>query len=98
MNPQTFRTDSEGALSYFVAGNENYPQDSGFALKNWTKCEVENAGVFITSDSASTMGKVHFTNADGEVTSVDKTWKFVKDEQGTIRIALHHSSLEYISE
>ncbi|GAM58845.1 hypothetical protein JCM19231_4829 [Vibrio ishigakensis] len=44
------------------------------------------------------MGKVHFTNADGEVTSVDKTWKFVKDEQGTIRIALHHSSLEYISE
>ncbi|WP_261833544.1 hypothetical protein [Vibrio ishigakensis] len=98
VNPQTFRTDSEGALSYFVAGNENYPQDSGFALKNWTKCEVENAGVFITDDSASTMGKVHFTNADGEVTSVDKTWKFVKDEQGTIRIALHHSSLEYISE
>ncbi|QIA63489.1 hypothetical protein GT360_08145 [Vibrio astriarenae] len=98
VNPQTFRTDSEGALSYFVGGNANYVQDTGFALKDWTECSVENAGVLITSDSASTMGKVHFTNSEGEVTSVDKTWKFVKDDEGTVRIALHHSSLEFTGE
>ncbi|MGL6259280.1 phosphoribosyl-AMP cyclohydrolase [Vibrio sp. WXL210] len=95
VNPQTFRTTNEGALSYFVGGNDAYPMDTGFALKNWAACEIENAGVFITGNSASTMGKVHFTDKDGEVTSVDKTWKFVKDDQGKLRIALHHSSLEF---
>ena len=98
VNPQTFRTTPEGALSYFVGGDETYPQDTGFALKNWTKCEIDNAGVFITGNSASTMGKVHFTDVEGNQTSVDKTWKFVKDDTGAMRIALHHSSLEYTEE
>jgi hypothetical protein len=41
------------------------------------------------------MGKVHFTNSAGDVTTVDKTWGFVKDDAGDLRIVLHHSSLEY---
>lgn len=41
------------------------------------------------------MGKVHFTDKDGKVTSVDKTWMFVKDDAGALRIVAHHSSLEY---
>ncbi|GAL25805.1 hypothetical protein JCM19239_4292 [Vibrio variabilis] len=41
------------------------------------------------------MGKVHFTNADGDVTTVDKTWTFVKDAKDTLRITVHHSSLEH---
>lgn len=93
--PQTFRPTSEGALSYFVAGNDNFPNDKGFALMGWTACEVENNAVFIAGDSASTIGKVHFTAPDGSVTSVDKTWGFVKDDAGDVRIVLHHSSLEY---
>jgi hypothetical protein len=28
-------------------------QDKGFALKGWSKCESQNAGVFITGDSAT---------------------------------------------
>lgn len=28
-----FRTDFDGALSYFVAGNKKYPEDHGFAIK-----------------------------------------------------------------
>nr|WP_136251827.1 hypothetical protein [Ningiella ruwaisensis] len=92
--PQTFRPTSEGALSYFVGGDDNFPNDKGFALMGWTKCEVENNAVFIAGDSASTIGKVHFTNKDG-VTSVDKTWGFVKDDEGVVRIVLHPSSLEH---
>lgn len=95
VNPQTFRPTSEGALSYFVAGNPAFPKDTGFALKGWKKCEVENNALFIAGDSATTMGKVHFTGGDGKVTSVDKTWGFVKDDEGTVRIVVHHSSLEY---
>jgi hypothetical protein len=95
VNPQTFRTTRAGALAYFVGGDPAFPQDTGFALKGWKKCEIQNAAVFLAGDSASTMGKVHFTGKDEKVTSVDKTWTFVKDDAGALRIVVHHSSLEY---
>ena len=95
VNPQTFRTTRAGALAYFVGGDPAFPKDTGFALKGWTQCAVDNAAVFIAGDSATTMGKVNFTGKDGKVTTVDKTWKFVKDDAGKLRIAVHHSSLQY---
>ncbi|MFV2029629.1 hypothetical protein [Neisseria sp. S1] len=95
VKPQTFRTTPEGALSYFVGGNKNFPTDKGFALKGWTKCEPENAALFISGNTATTMGKVHFTNKDGHGVTVDKTWQFIKGDDGRIRIILHHSSLEH---
>lgn len=94
-NPDTFRLTSEGALSYFVGGNEDFPQDTGFALNNWTQCHVDNAAVVTVGNTAHTLGKVHFTNANGDVTTVDKTWTFVKDAEDTLRITVHHSSLEH---
>ncbi|KPF48443.1 hypothetical protein IP87_13945 [beta proteobacterium AAP121] len=93
--PQTFRTTRAGALAYFVGGDAAFPKDTGFALKGWTKCEVANAAVFIAGDSATTMGNVRITGAKGDVTTVDKTWKFVKDDAGKLRIVVHHSSLPY---
>lgn len=93
--PQTFRTTRDGALSYFVGGNPAYPKDKGFALNGWTKCEISNAAVFIAGDSANTIGNVMFTDKDGKVTTVDKSWAFVKDDAGKLRIVLHHSSLPY---
>lgn len=95
VNPQTFRTTRAGALSYFVGGDPSFPKDSGFALKGWKECDIDNAAIFIAGDSATTMGKVSFTDKDGEVTTVDKTWTFVKDDSGKLRIVVHHSSLEY---
>jgi hypothetical protein len=89
--PQTFRTTKDGALAYFVGGDPAYPDDKGFALKGWTACKIAN----IEGDSASTMGNVIFTNKDGSVTTVDKTWMFVKDDAGALRIVVHHSSLPY---
>jgi hypothetical protein len=93
--PQTFRTTRAGALAYFVGGDAAFPKDTGFALKGWTKCESKNAAVFIAGDSASTMGNVMITDKAGKVTTVDKTWKYVKDDAGKLRIVLHHSSLPY---
>ena len=92
---QTFRTTKEGALSYFVGGNKAYPGDSGFALKGWQKYEYRNAAVYINGDMALTTGNVMFTDKAGKITTVDKTWGFKKDEQGKLRIVLHHSSLPY---
>ncbi|MFP8833805.1 hypothetical protein ACLIJR_06000 [Hydrogenophaga sp. XSHU_21] len=95
VNPQTFRTTRAGALAYFVGGDPAFAADTGFALKGWSQCKVDNAALFIAGDSAKTMGKVHLTGPDGKVTTVDKTWGFVKDDAGQLRIVLHHSSLEY---
>jgi hypothetical protein len=91
--PQTFRPTQEGALSYFVGNNPEFPHDSGFALKGWAGYEFENSAVHISGDLALTMGKVRLTNTQGAVTEVDKTWAFKKTDDGTIRIVLHHSSL-----
>lgn len=91
----TFRVTKDSALSYFVGGNKDYPMDSGFALKGWKKYEFTNAGVYINGDLAITMGKVHLTDKNDQVTTVDKTWGFKRDNSGKLRIVLHHSSLPF---
>lgn len=93
--PTTFRTDRDGALSYFVGGNNRYPGDSGFALKGWRSYEIENAGILITGNSATSMGNVTVIDAEGNRTTVDKTWGYVRGPDGNLRIVLHHSSLPY---
>jgi hypothetical protein len=93
--PQTFRPTREGALAYFVGDDPNFPADTGFALKGWTACSAENNAVFITGETATTMGNVSITGKDGAVTVVDKTWTYVKDDNGALRIVVHHSSLPY---
>jgi hypothetical protein len=95
--PQNFRTSRDGALAYFVGDDDDFPNDSGFALKGWTKVEVRNAGIHINGDVASTLGSVSFTNKDGTITTVDKTWTFKKTDDGKLRIVVHHSSLPYSS-
>lgn len=94
---QTFRTDYQGALSYFVGGDKKYPQDKGFALKGWKKYTYKNAAVYINGDMALTMGNVTLTDKNGKATTVDKTWGFKKGDDGKIRIVLHHSSIPYSS-
>ena len=92
---QTFRTTHKGALSYFVGGDSSFPKDTGFALKGWRKVEIRNAGIFILGNTATTMGNVSITDKTGKVTTVDKTWQFIRGGDGKLRIILHHSSLPY---
>jgi hypothetical protein len=92
---QVFRMDKEGALAYFVGGNPKYPNDTGFALKGWRKCESKPRGIILNGDTALSMGNVHMWDKDGKETVVDKTWGYVMDDKGSLRIVLHHSSLPY---
>jgi len=92
---QTFRTERDGALAYFVGGNSKFPNDGGFALKGWKKFEYKNSAVYINGDVALTMGNVMLTDKSGNVTTVDKTWAFKKGADGRVKIVLHHSSLPY---
>lgn len=91
--PHTFRTTRTGALSYFVGGNTGYPDDKGFALKHWRKWEMNNVVMQLRGNTALTMGNLKLTDKDGKVTIVDKTWGYVRDDLGALRIVLHHSSL-----
>lgn len=93
--PQTFRTTRDGALAYFVGGDPAFPKDSGFALKGWRSVEIRNAAIYITGDVATTMGNVSITDKSGKVTTVDKTWKFKKTDDGRLVIVVHHSSLPF---
>lgn len=91
----SFRLTKEGALSYFIGGNTNYPTDKGFALKGWKSYSFKNAGMKFHGDTAYAMSKVSLTDSNGNSTVVDKTWGFRKKAEGEISIILHHSSLPY---
>ena len=93
--PQTFRTTRASALAYFVGDDPAFPRDKGFALNGWRKVESKNIGIFISGDTATSMGKVTLTDKDGNVITVDKTLQFFKDDTGKLRIIVHHSSLPY---
>jgi hypothetical protein len=93
--PQTFRTTKAGALAYFVGGNPAFPNDTGFALKGWRKVEIRNASILLSGNTATSMGNVMITDKSGKVTTVDKTWTYIKDDKGALRIVGHHSSLPY---
>jgi hypothetical protein len=92
--PTTFRTTRDGALAYFVGGDSRFP-DSGFALKGWRAYEIDNAAVVLNGTTAISTGNVTLTDSKGGKTTVDKTWGYVRDAQGKLRIVLHHSSLPY---
>ncbi|MCU0431402.1 MAG: hypothetical protein MUF42_15670 [Cytophagaceae bacterium] len=96
----TFRTDKKGALSYFISGDPDFPEDKGFALRPWVKVWYDNLGdddfgIQIHGNIAITMGNVWVEDKDGTVIMVDKTFVFQKDEDGQLRIIVHKSSLPY---
>ena len=104
----TFRTDKEGALSYFMGkvNEEKYPDDIGFAIGSnnsgkrrspWEYAWYENSVVRLNGDTATTMGWVYFQDEAGDISTVDKTFEFKKDDDGEIKIVTHHSSSQYKS-
>lgn len=93
---QPFRPDMVGTLSYFVSGNPDYPEDSGFAIKPWTKVRFDNHVVKIFGNKAIAMGHYYFTaKATGKETKVEYTKGYVKTKDGRVLIFLQDSSLPY---
>ena len=92
---QTFRTTKDGALSYFIGSNPDYPFDSGFAIKCWQEVNSETKAMFLDENFALWMGWVTLVNTDGRATKVDKSFGYKLCKKGRLRIILHHSSLPY---
>ena len=94
----TFRKTRAGAVSYFVGDNAAF-DDPGFAIGTpgpkrspWVICRPEIAVIQIFGNTANAMGWVHIEAADGTRSKVDKTFGYVRDDDGTLRIVVHHSS------
>ena len=98
---ETFRDTRSGALSYFV-GDDPAFDDPGFAIGTpgskrspWVKCKPEIFVIQRFGNTANAMGWVHVEAADGTTSKVDKTFGYVRDDKGGLRIVLHHSSVPF---
>jgi hypothetical protein len=92
---QTFRPTFDGALAYFVGGNDQFPNDSGFALRPYVSGTTDISEVFIHGDIAIAQGKITLTAYDESTVTVDKTFAYRLDQDGNLRIVTHHSSLPF---
>lgn len=86
-----FRLETEEAISYFIGGSVK--EDNGFAKKPWTAVRFNNAKVNLYTNHAMAMGHYYFTDINNEETKVEYSFVYLKDEQGNLKISLHHSSL-----
>lgn len=92
---QQFRLTKQGALSYFVGGDSDYPEDKGFATHPWTSVRFDNRGTVIEGNTALAMGNYYFTTPEGDEVKVEYSFGYKKDDAEKLRIVLHHSSVPY---
>ncbi|MEO0753081.1 MAG: hypothetical protein AAFY25_14895 [Pseudomonadota bacterium] len=91
------RLDRQGARSYFVGGDPDYPNDHGFLNNNWKQVDFQSAvGPIIKAGGLGykDMGHYTFVNAEGDATRADYTFAYHK-LAGRVLISLHHSSLTW---
>ena len=91
-----FRGDLKAALSYFIGSNSDFIEDNGFALNPWVSVEFENNSINIIDDIAIAMGNYFFTDNGGSKTKVEYSYVYKKNDEGDLKIILHHSSLPFV--
>jgi len=94
-NNKQFRKTFESALSYFIGGNPDFPDDRGFALNPWKEVHFENSGFILKETYAIAMGNYFFVDMNDDKTKVEYTFGFYRSKDGSVKINLHHSSIPY---
>jgi hypothetical protein len=90
---EPFRGSESEALSYFVGGG--IAEDGGFAVTPFTNVRFDSEGIITHCDTAISMGEYYFTKTDGSEIKVEYSFGYVRDDDGALKINLHHSSLPY---
>jgi hypothetical protein len=89
-----FRLTKDEAISYFVTGSVE--EDHGFATANpFKEVKFENARVISKANTATAMGNYFFTDYENKTTKVDYTFEYIKNNDGKVKIIVHHSSLPF---
>ncbi len=96
----TFCTSLQEALSYFVGGDDAFPEDSGFALRPWRDVRFQllegpAQGIQLHGSVAIAMGHFWFTDKEQNQIKVEKTMVMRKRTDGQLRIVAHMSALPY---
>ncbi len=91
-----FRLTRRAAISYFIGGDPDFPEDSGFALQPWSAVRFENADIVLDDHTALAMGNYFFTETGtGAVKKVEYSFGYMRSSNGTLKITLHHSSVPF---
>jgi len=99
-----FRPTGEDAMSYFVGAdamkNDKFKgEDAGFAInggKGWKNVIFRNHKIDLNGPTAQAMGDYVFTDAtSGDEVRVEYTFGYKRNDDGKVRIYLHHSSVPY---
>jgi len=96
-----FRPTGEEAMSYFVGGKVTggYNEDAGFAInggKGWSEVVFNNHDIDLNGNTAVAMGSYTFTCATTKTeANVEYTFGYKRNDDGKVRIFLHHSSVPY---
>ena len=99
---QQFRPTASDAMSYFVGHDaviSGFKEDQGFAInakKGFSRVIFNNHQIDCHGDVAHAMGTYEFTCATtGEISEVEYTFGYKRNDDGKVRICLHHSSVPY---
>jgi hypothetical protein len=90
-----FRSTLKSVRSYFVGGDTEHPEDTGFALEPWSGVRFENADIVFKGDVAMAMGNYFFAKVDGSELKVEYSFVYFLDTGNKVKIQLHHSALPY---
>jgi len=99
-----FRPTGEDAMSYFVGSeamsNPKFTgEDAGFAInggRGWKDVTFRNHKIDLNGPTAQAMGDYVFTDAtSGDKVRVEYTFGYKRNDDGKVRIYLHHSSVPY---
>ena len=94
-----FRETFDEALSYFIGGSKldnGIEEDGGFAIKPWSNVRWGEQQIVTMGDYAVAMGNYFFTPVgETDETKVEYTFGYMEDEEGNLRINVHHSSLPF---
>merc|ERR1719182_115772 len=89
-------------MSYFVGSDnvdDGIAEDGGFAInggRGWSDVVFSNHAIDLNGPTAVAMGTYDFTDAtDGSKATVEYTFGYKKNDDGKVRIFLHHSSVPY---
>merc|ERR1719213_1058225 len=100
-----FRATAESAMSYFVGAeamkdNKHKGEDAGFAInggRGWKDVKFNNHKIDLNGPTAQAMGDYVFTDAtSGDKVRVEYTFGYKRNDDGKVRIYLHHSSVPYV--
>jgi len=101
---QQFRPTANDAMSYFVGHDaviSGFKEDQGFAInakKGFSRVIFNNHQIDCHGEVAHAMGTYEFTCATtGEISEVEYTFGYKRNDDGNVRICLHHSSIPYAS-